>query len=305
MKTLKFLLATLAVSCAFSATAFAAELSNDYNYTFDVQVTPETVKAGETVEVAVFLSATDAEGNAIDELTWGVNTSTATLSLGLDYDADVLTWIDNDTDGMYTDTKYDAVDLFYSVQDNGGNLGLVLSEQYRKIGAIAPDTTLITYKFKVADDADTATYNASNPLVALKSDTTSYAILEAETVKKTLNVPTVSVVGAGPVEDKSVKTDDTLTDGKGVVELTYGKDAENKTLEGKKVYFGNAKVDDAATLTNTSRLVVTYNNAETKTYNIFAAVNAEGDGAMDGDSVAFGIIFTGDLNTDLFTFEIK
>lgn len=306
MKTLKFLLATLAVSFAFSATAFAAELSDAYNYTFDLKVSPATVNAGETIEVSVFLSATDASGNPIDTLAETGNTDSMTLSLGLDYDASVLTWADNDVDGMYTDTKLDPVDLYYTVVDNGGNLGFVLTEQYRKIGAIAPDTALLTYKFKVADNAATATYNASKPLVALKSDTTSYAnsTKVTSTLNKTLNVPAVSVVGSTPTPPPTPTVSANKTESTNVDVYTF---ENSDDMAGKRVLMTKATTA-GSTISEKTRFKVTYEGQEPRIYgsDIWEKLKAQGGGTIAAETtVKFGIVVTDNsLDAAKFTFEV-
>lgn len=206
MKIIKYLLAAVAVSCAFTATAFATELSNDHNYTFSLTATPDTVKAGDTISVSVYLSATDSEGNPVESIT-ASNSNNMTLSIGLDYNDEVLTWADTEDDGIATDTLMDNWDVYYAIGQNKGNNTLVYQGRYAKIGAITPTTALVTYKFTVKEGVASATYDASNPLFKLVSGSTAYSNANTvqETTKKTMApVNTITVQGSGSTGSTTV-----------------------------------------------------------------------------------------------------
>ncbi len=293
---MKFILASLAVSCAFTATAFAAELSTDYNYTYSIEVTPATVNAGDTVEVAVFMSATDTSGNPIDAISIP-DDNDATVGVGLNFNPDVVS-IAVSRDTVSTDTY--LANMFRKTKVNGtNNITMFYDGTYGiDIGEIAPDTALVKYTFTVLDSATTATYDSSNPLFELLAATTETAdtLGNKVTTNKTMAAcPTVNVKGTAPAGPTATQVG--TTSAKGVTEYAIS--------TGEQVMMSQKFTNQ--TITEATRVLITY-NGETRPFgsDLYAKLGGTTNGGeIEIGSLTFGLIVSGDATADQFEFAIE
>lgn len=246
MKFIKYIFATIAVSCLFTTSVFAANLSTDYKYTFSLDATPTTLEAGDTVTVSVYLSAKDASNNAIDTIAVPSD-NTAYMSIGLNYNDDVLS-IEKSADCIDTDTEISKA--YRSVTLNEGNVTFGNSGLYGEdIGTVTPSTALVKFIFTVKDGVSTVTYDNSNPLFSLVDGTTflkdtssTPAVGTFATNTTFASAPAITVNGSAPtgatatvadtnetvgVTAYTIANDEELTDGKKVMTKTF----ENVTLK--------------------------------------------------------------------------
>lgn len=235
------------------------------------------------------------------------------------------------TSAMAADFKFDDK-IEYTTGDSSVTVSFYAGENVNSIGQDA--SVIITYDTSVytldKSTALTSTVDggwlSANANQAIWGMNGTYEITDKSAPLFTLRFDVKS--GANPVGTKfathadswmySIEEDDFDTNGMEITVTAAGPQitvTENtdgtysvtgsQELTGKKVLFKDATVDDAATLTNTSRFVVSYNGGTPREFNIFDAVNAEGDGALDGKSVAFGIVYSDDLDASLFEFSIE
>lgn len=279
MKKFISLLAAMALSFA-SVTAFAAGAAETDNIHVKFVADKATIAPGEDVTISAFVSANGTAAVSFDTC----------AMFGLLFDES------NFTVKEMKGTGFDVGD--YS-EDYGYGYIWALDESANEHAA---DVACVEVTFTANAEAAEATYDFA---VEADSAETGFAhglfVYDADTQNVTLTGATVEVKASQPeppVEDKVIVTEN--ADG------TYSVSGEEATLPADaKILIYTEEKADAAALTEASRFVATYNNADSKAYNIYAAVNAEGEGTLNGKTIVFGIIYSGDLNADLFTFDIK
>lgn len=268
MKKFLSLIAVVATVCSVATSAFAA-------FSCEGQVTGATLKDVTATSATIEYDETNTDGFVFKFfVSETLSKSTTTVDVTAIKNAG---WTIESIDGLYAFTSG------YALTDTATKLTVKFSDG---VATITPDDAVIQFKAVPGPDAtiDGVTFKVS-PMYNTSDGLYNKYI-------------TYTLAKAAPQEDKVT----VVENGDGSLSVT-GEGAT--TLAGKKILFKDATIADADTLNEDSRFVVTYDNGTPKAYNIFAAVEAEGKGAWSGKSVAFGIVYTGEYDPALFSFEIK
>ena len=282
MKKFISLLAAMALSLA-SVTAFAAEATETdiINVTFTAD--KATIAPGESVTISAFISANDNADVSFD----------TQAMFGLIFDQDNFTY----------DVTYEGI---MAVEDYSGDYGLLWASVENDSSFVANEAC-IQVKFTANADATEKTYAFD---VSEDPIDTGFAhglfLYDPDEGNVKLTGTTVEVKAGG--NDDKVTTEDTLTDGEGVVEFDYAADyVGNKAFEGKKVIFqnvettrGNIKADTKVKVTRKSTNEVKYFGEK-----LYANWGVEGEGELAAKTIAFGLVIDATLDAADFEFVIE
>ncbi len=117
------------------------------------------------------------------------------------------------------------------------------------------------------------------------------------------NTITLNLNGYGeePEEEKIEASKDADT---GVITVTYPEE-ETGALDGKKIVIWEQNIEQSAITAKTRVKVTAAGKTQTFGGTIYEELGLEGAGSLEGKTVAFGVVYTGDLVATDFAFEIE